>query len=99
MGAGRRFLYCYYGCMGTSPSWWGCRDALLRDGKRLRIDVSDIKNFDGDLGSLLETDPTEYLPLVCPCLCPSGSQRGAYNCLRAAVYSSLTSCQEKISLS
>jgi hypothetical protein len=41
-----------------------CRDALLKDRKRLRIDLSDIKSFDQELGLLLGDDPTQYLPLV-----------------------------------
>ncbi len=36
----------------------------MKDRKRLRIDLSDIKSFDQELGLLLGDDPTQYLPLV-----------------------------------
>jgi hypothetical protein len=42
-----------------------CRsDALLQDKRRLRIDLQDIKDYDGNLGAELERRPTDYLPLV-----------------------------------
>ena len=43
-----------------------CRDALLKDKRQLKIDLSDIKSFDQELGFLLGNDPTQYLPLVYP---------------------------------
>ena len=41
-----------------------CRDALLKDKRQVRIDLTDIKSFDQELGFLLGNDPTQYLPLV-----------------------------------
>lgn len=42
-------------------------DALIKDKTRLRIDLQDIKLFDGELGSCLQKAPAEYLPLVRHC--------------------------------
>lgn len=42
------------------------RDALLRDGKQLRIDFTDLSRYDLDLGELLRLNPTVYLPVVRP---------------------------------
>ena len=41
-----------------------CSDALLKDKHQVRIDLTDIKSFDHELGFLLGNDPTQYLPLV-----------------------------------
>ena len=43
---------------------FACRDALLKDKRQVRIDLTDIKSFDHELGFLLGNDPTQYLPLV-----------------------------------
>ena len=41
-----------------------CSDALIKDKTRLRVDLQDIKLFDGELGTCLQKAPAEYLPLV-----------------------------------
>lgn len=48
-------------CLST----WKChRDALLADKTKVKVDLQDIKNFDGELGRCLAESPTEYLPMV-----------------------------------
>ncbi|KAK9810367.1 hypothetical protein WJX72_009530 [[Myrmecia] bisecta] len=39
-------------------------DALLKDKKKLRVDLQDVKSWDADLGAQLETNPAEFLPLL-----------------------------------
>ena len=41
-----------------------CSDALIKDKTRLRVDLQDIKLFDGELGTCMQKAPAEYLPLV-----------------------------------